>query len=208
MIALSGYIGSGKGTVARHLVSTHGYQEFSFASPVKDCLSAIFHWPRDLLEGITTESRVFRETVDDWWSEKLGIPEFTPRFAMRNYGTEVMRNHFHTDVWVLSAQKKISASNRQLVCSDVRFANEDQMLKDEGALSIHIYPAQLPVWHDCAVLAANGCTRSAKKMQNDYPDVHLSDYSWLGFKPDVVIHNIGTVDELIHKIDCAINKAA
>jgi hypothetical protein len=44
---------------------------FSFAGALKDAVAAIFVWPRHLLEGDTAESDRFRETADEYWTEKL-----------------------------------------------------------------------------------------------------------------------------------------
>ena len=51
IIGLTGFIGSGKTTVAKILATEHGYRTDSFASSLKDSLSVIFGWPRDMLEG-------------------------------------------------------------------------------------------------------------------------------------------------------------
>ena len=97
IVGLVGLIGSGKGTVGDMLIS-EGFKHESFAAPLKDAAASIFYWNRDSLEGVTPESRAWRERVDTWWSEHLGIPNFTPRLALQLLGTEVFRNHFHQDI--------------------------------------------------------------------------------------------------------------
>src|SRR6056300_1741255 len=99
IIGLIGSIGSGKDTVANMLLEGNAVKE-SFAAPLKDLLSTVFGWERHLLEGDTAESREFRETPDMFWSRKTGIPNFTPRLALQLVGTDVMREHFHKDVWL------------------------------------------------------------------------------------------------------------
>src|SRR5258708_6546586 len=98
LIALVGFKGSGKDTAGRFLVENYGFRNFSFAESLKDALASIFCWDRALIEGDTGESRAWRETVDSWWSEKLGIPNFTPRLAMQLVGTDVFRKHFNPDL--------------------------------------------------------------------------------------------------------------
>ena len=109
IIGFAGLIGSGKNTAAAYLIEQHGYIGLSFAGAVKDCLSVIFHWDRELLEGNTQESRRWRETVDSYWTKKLEIPYFTPRYAMQNVGTDLFRNKFNDNFWVYSLEKKIDS---------------------------------------------------------------------------------------------------
>lgn len=51
ILGLTGFIGSGKTTVANLLVERHGYRADSFAASVKDAPATIFGWPRDMLGG-------------------------------------------------------------------------------------------------------------------------------------------------------------
>ena len=82
IIGLIGLISSGKGTVGNMLIE-QGFQYESFANSLKDAAADIFNWDRAMLEGDTSASRAWRETVDEWWNERLKIPEFTPRVALQ-----------------------------------------------------------------------------------------------------------------------------
>jgi hypothetical protein len=93
LIGLVGLIGSGKDTVAERLVSHHGFRRDSFARSLKDAVSSIFGWDRNLVEGNTKESRAWREQPDAFWSEKFGR-EVTPRWVLQYFGTEVCRGNF------------------------------------------------------------------------------------------------------------------
>ena len=64
IIGICGFQGSGKDTVADYLVNTHDFRRISFAGTLKDAVSAIFGWDRELLEGRTRESREWREQID------------------------------------------------------------------------------------------------------------------------------------------------
>jgi hypothetical protein len=35
-----------------------------------------------MLEGLTLESRIKREEVDEWWSKRLNIKNLTPRWVL------------------------------------------------------------------------------------------------------------------------------
>ena len=124
IIGLSGFIGSGKDTVADYICRTYNFSRESFADSLKDALSLVFNWDRNLLEGKTEESRRWRETVDPWWATRLNIENFTPRYALQYIGTNVFRDHFHDEIWVSSLEKKIIDANKSVVISDVRFINE------------------------------------------------------------------------------------
>ena len=80
LIGIVGLIGSGKDTVAQRLVEKHGYVRDSFAKSLKDAVSSMFNWDREMLEGDTTSSRHWREQPDKFWSERFGKP-VTPRWV-------------------------------------------------------------------------------------------------------------------------------
>ena len=88
ILCISGLIKSGKDTAATYLVENHNFVKLSFASAIKDMLSVIFSWDRNMLDGITEESRLWRDQVDTWWAKKLNIPNFTPRFAIKKRHTQ------------------------------------------------------------------------------------------------------------------------
>ncbi len=106
IIGVTGFIGSGKDTIADYLTTFHGFKRVSFAASLKDAVSAVFGWDRELLEGSTKSSREWREQKDVWWSERLKM-EITPRWVLQYWGTDVLRNHFHTDIWVASVENKL-----------------------------------------------------------------------------------------------------
>ena len=66
IIGICGLIGAGKDTMADYLVNIHQFRRESFANTLKDAVSAVFGWDRDLLEGRTRHSREWREQVDAW----------------------------------------------------------------------------------------------------------------------------------------------
>ena len=138
IIGLVGFIGAGKGTVADLLVDRHDFVKESFASSVKDSVSAVFGWDRSLLEGDTAESRAWRETPDKWWSEKLG-KTFSPRLALQLMGTEAGRDVFHEDLWVHTLMRRCeNAPNKNYVIADVRFSINSNRVINRAELSLII----------------------------------------------------------------------
>ena len=61
LIGVVGLIGSGKGTVSDRLEQKHNFRKDSFAKSLKDAVSSMFNWDREMLEGKTDESRAWRE---------------------------------------------------------------------------------------------------------------------------------------------------
>jgi hypothetical protein len=203
IISVTGFIGSGKDTVANYLTSFHGFKKESFAGSLKDAVSYIFGWDRTLLEGNTTYSREWREQVDPWWSERLGIPELTPRWVLQHWGTEVARNHFHDDIWIASLENKITQSKDDIVITDTRFPNELAAIKRAGGTTIRITRGPKPIWYDDAVAVNRGDAHIgwilAKSRLWD-AKIHPSEYMSVGLHYDYEIENDGTIDDLHTKI--------
>lgn len=198
IIGMTGLIGSGKGTVAKYLVSNHGFREDSFASTLKDICATLFNWDREMLEGATPEARKSREVPDEWWSKQLGIPSFTPRLALQLVGTETLRENFNPDIWLLSTLSRY-AEGENLIISDVRFPNEIQMVKDRGII-VRVERGDRPEWWEVGKQASLGDKEAVALMKNVYK-VHASEWSWVGFEPDYIITNNGTLAELEKQVE-------
>lgn len=201
LVGLVGFIGSGKNTAADFLVGHHQFTSDSFARALKDVVSVVFGWDRDLIEGNTVAGRKFRDSVDVWWAEKLGIPDFTPRKALQLIGTDVMRDHFDDKIWILTLQRRLKQATSNIVVSDARFTNEINLLHDNGAKIIRIKRGPEPEWYYRAISANAGNDFDLNIMQTKYADVHISEWGWVGSKYDIVIENDGTVEELCEKIN-------
>jgi hypothetical protein len=195
IIALCGFHGSGKDTLGNILVEKFGYTKLSFAGIVKDVVSIIFDWDRKLLEGDTKESRLWREEIDEWWSNRLNIPNLSPRWVLQNVGTDLFRNNFHQDIWVACLEKKISKL-AGIVITDIRFENEINTIKKLGGVIIRVKDKNTPIWFEKVI---NG---SEKPPSN----IHPSEYSWIYNSPDYTIENTGTIKDLENKIISLLNK--
>jgi hypothetical protein len=202
IIGITGFIGSGKDTVAKMFVE-RGCVQDSFAAPLKDVCSSIFGWDRSMLEGDTVESRDSRETPDLFWSKKLGVPNFTPRLALQLMGTDVLRNHFDQDIWLNSLEYRIRKQNLDSPCtviSDARFRNELDLIKGMDGKIIWVQRGELPEWYETASQAHNNVV-SRKIMETKYRDVHESEWNWAGYPVDYIIKNNGTLEELSKQVD-------
>ena len=202
IIGITGFIGSGKDTVANMFVE-RGCIHDSFAAPVKDVCASIFGWPRELLEGDTIESRDFREIPDMFWTKKLGVPNFTPRLALQLLGTEVLRNHFAPDIWINSLEyrmRKLKEDSPCVVVSDARFRNELDLIKSMGGVVIWVQRGELPEWYETASQAHRNVV-SKKIMTTKYKDVHESEWNWAGYPVDYIIDNNGTIEDLAKQVE-------
>jgi hypothetical protein len=201
IIGISGFIGSGKGTVATTLTEQYGFKKDSFAASLKDACASIFDWPRDMLEGETKESREWREQVDVWWSEKLSMPNLTPRLALQLMGTDVMRNHFNESIWFLTMENRIRKNPHQnVVISDVRFPNEIKFIQDIGGTMVRVNRGATPVWYETAILANKGNSLAKSAMGSMYSDAHFSEWAWVGVDFNYEINNDSTFENINSQI--------
>lgn len=209
IIGVTGLIGSGKDTVANYLTTFHGFRKVSFAASLKDAVSSVFGWDRELLEGSTSESRQWREEVDTWWAERLRMPNLTPRWILQQWGTEVCRNHFHNDIWVASVENKLRQTKDNIVITDCRFINEVNAIHRVGGTTVRVARGRSPSWYDAAVSFNKGeygnMNWALSKAVLDRNNVHASEYSSVGLNYDHHLDNNGTIDDLHTQIQLIIN---
>jgi len=204
IIGICGLIGAGKDTMADYLVNIHQFRRESFANTLKDAVSAVFGWDRELLEGRTRHSREWREQVDAWWADRLGMPELTPRWVLQYWGTEVVRRSFHDDTWIASLENRLRKTTDDVVISDCRFPNEIGAIKRAGGLVIRVHRGPDPDWYGFAEMINRGPEKNIEwswaKTQLDKFNIHASETAWIGTAFDAVIDNNSTMDHLYAQI--------
>jgi len=180
--------GVGKDFCTDYLVRKYGFRRISFADPLKHALEAIFGFSHEQLYGDQ------KEAIDPHWN-------FSTRWAMQRVGTETMREFFGAlcvqagfwpsdeinNIWVKAAVRylrKLREEGVDLVAfSDVRFLNEFQVLRKEGAALVKIIrPPEL----------LDDPTQSTHASEAELDD--LPDMEW-----DLVLRNIG--DDYIEVLD-------
>lgn len=130
IVGIAGYKSSGKGTAASALVDRFGFEERSFAAPIKDLVSNMFNIDRFLLEGSDCKLRTLRE------DPKVGAYGMSPRKLLQEFGTG-MRNIISKDIWVDMAMKQCMP-DENYVFTDVRFVNEVEAINNAGGFVIGI----------------------------------------------------------------------
>ena len=201
IIGICGFIGSGKDTAANYLVGWHGFRRDSFAGALKDAVAHVFGWDRELLEGLTTEARAWREQVDPWWAERLGMPHLTPRWVLQYWGTEVCRTGFHDDIWIAALENRLRQRTGHTVISDVRFPNEVAAIRNAGGRIVWIKRGPDPEW--CSTLIQMREHDIALGIRTDYMkqfNVHASEWAWVGTRFDTVVDNNKSVEQLYEQL--------
>ena len=187
IIGICGFQGAGKDTVADYLANIHQFRRESFAHTLKDAVAAVFGWHRELLEGRTKESRAWRETVDQWWADRLNLPELTPRWVLQYWGTEVARKGFHDDIWIASLENTLRKTTDDIVISDCRFPNEIKSIKNAGGAVIRVIRGPEPIWYGTALGANAGIVPDQEWLKQ--LGVHASETAWIGTEFDAVLDN-------------------
>lgn len=177
LIGITGYAGTGKDTV-RAILEEHGYHGLAFADPMRMMI-------RKLLTGSGIS--------DDWMTRRdlkeATIPELgvSYRHIAQTLGTEWGRNTVGQQLWVLLAKAYMrdcmSGPNHfdSFAISDVRFINEADFVHDYGGQVWRIdRPGVAPV-------------RS-----------HVSEQELYHFHSDVTIVNDGSIADLRHKVEQAL----
>ena len=191
IIGICGLIGSGKGTVGDILVE-QGFTKVSFADKLKDGVATIFGYNRAMLEGDTDESRQWREQTDEFWSKETGRT-ITPRIVLQEFGTDCMRNGYYDGVWVSLLKQQILDNPGDYVIPDVRFRNEQDMIRELSGQIWRVQRGDVPEWYGCAMLD----NTTGGNLMEAY-DIHSSEYKWIDLnnKFDTTIYNNNTLDQL------------
>lgn len=217
LIAICGFKGSGKDTIGNFFV-LNGYIKKSFADPLKDIVSAMFGWDRSLLQGETNESREWREQPDIWWEAQLNWiskdnpfyqfhPRFTPRVALQLIGTNIIRETFDDNMWILRFRKELlKLKDENIVLTDVRFINELNEIRKNNGIIIRVKRNSDPEWYELAESVNKGTASLLEISEFNALGVHPSETNWIGYEYDYIIENNGSLFDLTIKMQNLIDK--
>ncbi len=168
-VAFSGLMRSGKDTSAAYLMNTHGGGvNLKFADPLYEMETAIYQ-----IAG-------------------LEIPEEKERrrYLLQILGTDWGRNTVSQNIWVDIMERRVKSylDSTNVFCTDMRFPNEIDVLKNLGFTLVNI---QRP---DEARIAAGASHQT-----------HASETALNGFTGyDFVIQNDGSLEDLYKKLDAVV----
>lgn len=158
-LGLLGYAGSGKDTVAAHLVR-HGFARVAFADPVRDVLLGIN--PLVTRDGLRLRDLV---TAHGWDTAKRQFSEV--RELLQGLGAGV-RDSLGEQVWLDHALQRLDTLRGPVVVTDVRFHNEAHALRNRGFTLVwvrrpgvgpansHVSETSIPVERADVVLTNDG----------------------------------------------------
>lgn len=190
LLGINGEIGSGKSTLANYLVGRYGMTEYSFAKPLKDVAVTLGFEPYQVFGN--QEEKL--ETNEFW---KISARKF-----LQVFGSEVCRDFVPkalpdmdfngVTMWVRLFEKyRIDHPNENIIVSDVRFADESQKIKQLGGYVIRI-------------VRENGNADMEMSVDESEAKQHKSELQAASIKPNIVIRNDGTLEQLFSCMEEAI----
>lgn len=124
LIGLAGSKRSGKDTAAAYLVRAHGFEQDSFAAPMR-------RFACDLLCLTPEELDARKEEPFPILGGK------SARFFLQRLGSEFVREQFDPETWIKAAMLRTRGKSN-VVLSDVRFGNEAIAIVQRGGFIIRL----------------------------------------------------------------------
>jgi hypothetical protein len=185
LLGITGRKRAGKDTVASILARKYEFNVYSFATPLKKVCRDLFCLTDEQLYGTTLD----KEHIDPRW----GI---SARVIQQKFGTDLIRERLlqvfpelseilnGESLWVYLMRLKLSQAILPLVISDVRFPDEERLIREFGGKIIRV-------------------NRSIEK---DGTSEHISEHGQDQIRADFTLKNDGTIQELEQKITSLILK--
>lgn len=199
IIGVCGQKGSGKDTIGEIICKLDPtFKKVAFADTVKDLVSILFGWDREMIQGSTPESREWREQLDTFWTKELHR-DFSPRIAMQLMGTDLMRNHLDKNIWIICLKRRImNEPKSNFVITDARFPNEVCNIERLGGKIIRVERGERPNWWSIASKYNRLGKENLTDMElRELEAIHPSERDWIDVdKPEIIFHNDSTIEDL------------
>lgn len=196
IIALSGWRGNGKDTVADYLVSQYGFTRLSFASLLKDMVAEQYKIPREYMDSVDYKELPLEEyptiptdqtthTIHHLLANELGTGFWTPRALCILEGS--IKRAVYPNYWVRRVVESIQESSAtKFVISDLRYLSEIDTLK-------LIFP-EIKIWRIQRFDSVDSMDPSERELD-----------TYTGY--DIFLQNRGTIDALHSTIDFVLSTA-
>jgi hypothetical protein len=126
LIGLIGKKQSGKDTFADFFCQLDArFKKDAFANPLKQICQIVYGLDLNYFH----DNRLKEEKIEEW--------NQTPREMMQKIGTDLFRQHFDPDIWIKIASRRFKKC-KNLIITDVRFANEAEAILQNGGVLIQI----------------------------------------------------------------------
>lgn len=125
IVGITGKARAGKNETSTFLKYMYGFEEFSFASPIRTFVIDFLQ-----LSGLE-ELDSIKEIPHSLFDGK------TPRYVMQTLGTEWGRDTIYDGIWV-NRCISMALKSKNAVISDVRFENEAKAIKAAGGVIIEV----------------------------------------------------------------------
>jgi hypothetical protein len=188
LISITGLKRSGKDTIAEYIINNYGYVRYSFADPIKRGLIEMFGFSHEQMWGDEKD----KETIDPRWN-------VSPRKMLQIIGTELFQYDIHKymnedefnvgrNIWVLKfkywyLKERETNPNLKIIIPDLRFIHEEKILKELNATIVKVI-----------------------RTNTNNSDAHASEVEQDSIKPDIIINNDSSLDDLYKKIENEIVK--
>ena len=200
----------------REQLEDHNFKDTEIGPDWVRCAKAIGFGARDgqrIMWSNTCTKEEYEEEYRTNWQTAYKI-NLTYRHLLQLLGTECMRNTIHLNGWVnalfseykpefvgvpnpvdIDSDSTLHTIFPNWIITDMRFSNELDTVKSRGGITIRV---EKPVHRcDCTTLEAEDCNKKCSKSVNLE---HESETALDGAAFDYVIHNDGTIEELIEKV--------
>lgn len=178
LIGICGRIGAGKTTFANYLIE-EGFEEITFAQPVKKIVEIVYGFDYDILLAKTQSTRQKRD--------ELIIDGYNARTRMEQVGT--MFRNVEPNTWINVAKRKINelyTKGKNIIVTDCRYKNEIDAIRKLGGKIIVIYR------NDDDLIITNDDKKSHPSrwefLKYTTPnDIHIKNYSTLQYLKSLAI---------------------
>ncbi len=172
IIGLAGGKGCGKSTVAKIIAKRYGYEQISFATPIKDMLRVLGLGDAELYDPVIKEI-----PLDEYGK--------SPRELLQSLGTEWGRMLVSGDVWIQALKKQLDPQTNYVI-DDVRFENEAIFVRERGAV-IHVERHSI-INEDSHISEAG--------ISEEFIDKIIKNISC--YETDLELEVVGKMEEIIH----------